>query len=140
MPVRISCITVASLSLCGMPFLRGFYSKDLIIEMRLQGGDRLIIYFMLIVGTLFTSWYSLRLGFNLFLRANKRVSPVIHERESSSVKFAYGSLLFSSVVIGFLLVSLFSDLDFIAIVGNIEKFIVMSLVVVAFSIVEIFAK
>jgi hypothetical protein len=31
---------------------------------------------------------------------NKRVRPVVHERESSSVKFAYGSLLFSSVVIG----------------------------------------
>ena len=78
--------------------------------------------------------------FNLFLRANKRVSPVIHERESSSVKFAYGSLLLSSVVIGFLLVGLFSDLDLVAIVGNIEKFIVISLVVVAVSIVEISAK
>lgn len=140
LPVRISCITVASLSLCGIPFLRGFYSKDLIIEMRLQGGDRLIIYFMLIVGTLFTSWYSVRLGFNLFLRVNKRVRPVVHERESSSVKFAYGSLLFSSVVIGFLLVGLFSDLDLVAIVSNIEKFIVMSLVVVAVSIVEASAK
>ena len=32
--------------------------------------DRLIIYFMLIVGTLFTSWYSVRLGFNLFLRVS----------------------------------------------------------------------
>lgn len=71
---------------------------------------------------------------------NKRVRPVVHERESSSVKFAYGSLLFSSVVIGFLLVGLFSDLDLVAIVSNIEKFIVMSLVVVAVSIVEASAK
>jgi hypothetical protein len=48
--------------------------------------------------------------------------------------------LFSSVVIGFLLVGLFSDLDLVAIVSNIEKFIVMSLVVVAVSIVEASAK
>nr|YP_010230669.1 NADH dehydrogenase subunit 5 [Bathymodiolus azoricus]QSV10346.1 NADH dehydrogenase subunit 5 [Bathymodiolus azoricus] len=140
LPVSMSCITVASLSLCGMPFLSGFYSKDLIIEMSLQGGDSLMIYFMLIVGTLFTSWYSVRLGFNLFLSVNKSVSPVVHESESSSVKFAYGSLLFSSVVMGFLLVGLFSDLDLVAMVSNIEKFIVMSLVVVAVSIVEASAK
>lgn len=140
LPVRMSCVTVASLSLCGMPFLRGFYSKDLIIEIRLQSGDRLIIYLMLVVGTLFTSWYSVRLSFNLFLSINKSVSPVIYRREATSVKFAYRGLLLSSVVMGFLLVGLFSDLDLIAIVRNVEKFIVMSLVVMAVGIVETSSK
>lgn len=51
----MSCVTAASLSLCGIPFLRGFYSKDLIIEIRFQGGDRLVVYFIVVVGTLFTS-------------------------------------------------------------------------------------
>lgn len=139
MPVRMSCITAASLSLCGMPFLRGFYSKDLIIEIRFQGGDRLVIYFILIVGTLFTSWYSLRLIFNLFLSTNKSVSPVIHAEEARSVKFAYRGLLISSVIIGFLLVNLVSDLDFTAMVSNAEKFVVILLVVLAISIIEVFA-
>lgn len=31
-PLRISYITVANLALCGFPFLAGFYSKDLILE------------------------------------------------------------------------------------------------------------
>jgi len=126
--------------LCGIPFLRGFYSKDLIIEMRFQSGDRLLIYLMLIVGTLFTSWYSVRLRFNLFLGVNKSVRPIIHEKEAVSVKFAYRGLLFSSVVIGFLLVCLCSDLDLTAIVENIEKFIVMSLVIMSVSIVEFSSK
>nr|WIW40566.1 NADH dehydrogenase subunit 5 [Bathymodiolus septemdierum] len=140
LPVSMSCVTVASLSLCGMPFLSGFYSKDLIIEMSLQSGDSLMIYLMLVVGTLFTSWYSVRLSFNLFLSMNKSVSPVIYSSEVTSVKFAYSGLLLSSVVMGFLLVGLFSDLDLIAMVSNVEKFIVMSLVVMAVGIVEASSK
>ncbi len=135
----MSCITAASLSLCGMPFLRGFYSKDLIIEIRFQGGDRLVIYLILIVGTLFTSWYSLRLIFNLFLSINKSVSPVTHAEEARSVKFAYRGLLIRSVIIGFLLVNLVSDLDLMAMVSNAEKFVVILLVVLAISIIEVFA-
>nr|YP_010570475.1 NADH dehydrogenase subunit 5 [Gigantidas vrijenhoeki]UZG65988.1 NADH dehydrogenase subunit 5 [Gigantidas vrijenhoeki] len=137
LPVSMSCITIASLSLCGMPFLSGFYSKDLIIEMSFQGGDSLVIYFMLVLGTLFTSWYSLRLMFNLFLGVNKSVSPVFYSAEDSSVKFAYSGLLISSVVMGFLLINLVSDLDFLAMVSNVEKFVVMLLVVLALSVIEV---
>ncbi|XP_049848007.1 NADH-ubiquinone oxidoreductase chain 5-like [Schistocerca gregaria] len=32
-PLTSVCFNVSSLSLCGIPFLAGFYSKDLILEM-----------------------------------------------------------------------------------------------------------
>ena len=32
MPLSVSYITIANLALCGFPFLAGFYSKDLILE------------------------------------------------------------------------------------------------------------
>lgn len=31
------CINLANLSLCGLPFISGFYSKDIIVEMAAQG-------------------------------------------------------------------------------------------------------
>merc|ERR1712090_16135 len=39
----ISIILIANIRLCGLPFLRGFYSKDLIIETILVRGMGLII-------------------------------------------------------------------------------------------------
>merc|ERR1711893_507761 len=40
----ISIIIIANLSLCGLPFIRGFYSKDLIIEIIIIKGKNLIIF------------------------------------------------------------------------------------------------
>lgn len=36
-PVRVISINLANLALCGIPFLAGFYSKDLILELSFQG-------------------------------------------------------------------------------------------------------
>merc|ERR1739838_1037362 len=53
----------ANLSLCGLPFLRGFYSKDLILEIILMGGINLIIMAAVLFSTFLTVAYSCRLGF-----------------------------------------------------------------------------
>merc|ERR1712174_117363 len=47
----------------GLPFLRGFYSKDLIIEIIIIKGINIIIFFILIFGTMLTVIYSCRLNF-----------------------------------------------------------------------------
>merc|ERR1711950_27897 len=57
----ISIIIIANIRLCGLPFLRGFYSKDLIIEILIIKGKNL--FFFIMIGTSLTVIYSCRLNF-----------------------------------------------------------------------------
>nr|WBK26898.1 NADH dehydrogenase subunit 5 [Eristalinus cf. tabanoides/megacephalus] len=61
MPLTSSCFNVANLALCGMPFLAGFYSKDLILEVVSLSMVNLFIYFLFFFSTGLTVCYSLRL-------------------------------------------------------------------------------
>lgn len=64
LPLTTTCINVANLSLCGAPFLSGFYSKDLILELSLAAPTNAFIVFLIFLATGITSAYSLRLSFS----------------------------------------------------------------------------
>jgi NADH-ubiquinone oxidoreductase chain 5 len=66
----INIIIVANLSLCGLPFLRGFYSKDLILEMILIMNNRILFFIIIIVATLLTISYSFRILILLVSKPN----------------------------------------------------------------------
>nr|YP_010924982.1 NADH dehydrogenase subunit 5 [Harmothoe imbricata]WKB17960.1 NADH dehydrogenase subunit 5 [Harmothoe imbricata] len=59
-PLSISCLLIANLALCGSPFLAGFYSKDLIIEMSLFNPSNFIILFLFLFATALTASYTIR--------------------------------------------------------------------------------
>ena len=59
----ISIIIIANIRLCGLPFLRGFYSKDLIIEILIIKGKNFFLFYFIIIGTILTVLYSCRLNF-----------------------------------------------------------------------------
>nr|UEK75524.1 NADH dehydrogenase subunit 5 [Eupeodes confrater] len=61
MPLTSSCFNVANLALCGMPFLAGFYSKDLILEVASLSMLNMFIYYLFFFSTGLTVCYSLRL-------------------------------------------------------------------------------
>lgn len=63
MPIRVRCMNLANLALCGMPFLAGFYSKDLILEMALSSPLGDVGLWMLIFATGLTARYRLRLSY-----------------------------------------------------------------------------
>nr|YP_010570936.1 NADH dehydrogenase subunit 5 [Phlugiolopsis brevis]UZG90798.1 NADH dehydrogenase subunit 5 [Phlugiolopsis brevis] len=61
MPLTVICFNVSNLALCGMPFLAGFYSKDLILEIVSLSYLNGVSFFLYFFSTGLTVCYSLRL-------------------------------------------------------------------------------
>jgi NADH-ubiquinone oxidoreductase chain 5 len=58
----------ASLALCGFPFLAGFYSKDVILEIYFMGHINLFMVIIVFIATMFTLTYSIRLIYFLYFK------------------------------------------------------------------------
>nr|YP_009560657.1 NADH dehydrogenase subunit 5 [Gigantometra gigas]AZZ73262.1 NADH dehydrogenase subunit 5 [Gigantometra gigas]AZZ73275.1 NADH dehydrogenase subunit 5 [Gigantometra gigas] len=61
LPLTISCFCISNLSLCGFPYLSGFYSKDLILEIMTFNGYNMFVYIIMYLSVGLTVSYSVRL-------------------------------------------------------------------------------
>nr|QYJ09229.1 NADH dehydrogenase subunit 5 [Notonecta amplifica] len=61
LPFTCSCFCISSLSLCGLPFLSGFYSKDMILEVYVMSGYNMFLYMIFFISVGLTVAYSTRL-------------------------------------------------------------------------------
>merc|ERR1711997_614636 len=95
LPLTMSIFTVANLSLCGIPFLAGFYSKDLILEMVIIRSYNIFIFIVAIVSTFLTVAYSCRLRFltRVCLIKSERIYTLL-EKEVKNGSFNNSSLKF----------------------------------------------
>jgi len=105
LPFSYLTILVGSLALTGFPFLAGFYSKDLILEIAF-GKYNWSGYFSYCFGTfsaLLTTFYSVRLLFLTFLSNPNGYKPVIKNAYESyyQISFVLGILAIPSIFIGF---------------------------------------
>jgi len=64
-PLICRIINTANISLCGLPFIRGFYSKDIILEIILLDGYNIFLFIIILLATILTVSYSCRLSFHL---------------------------------------------------------------------------
>lgn len=102
--LSISIIIVANIRLCGLPFLRGFYSKDMIIEIILIKGKRFFLFFMLILGTGLTVIYSCRLNFLISLNFIK-IESLYNIRENPNLMILGIRFLLPLSIMGGLIIS-----------------------------------
>jgi len=65
MPKVSSIINVANIRLCGLPFIRGFYSKDRILEAIFISDTNILVFFLVLLATILTVCYSCRLSLYL---------------------------------------------------------------------------
>lgn len=105
-PFTYSVMVIGSLALTGFPFLAGFYSKDLILELaygRFTSFSH-FSYFLGSFGAFFTAFYSTRLLCLTFLvKPNGYKSIIIFAHETFyTIFFALCCLTIPSIFIGFL--------------------------------------
>jgi len=70
MPYTFFTFVIAGISLMGVPFTSGFYSKDLIIDIFKNNGNN-FIYYLLIAGIFITTLYTSKIFFKVFFGKNK---------------------------------------------------------------------
>jgi NADH-ubiquinone oxidoreductase chain 5 len=91
-------IVRSSLALCGFPYLAGFYSKDKILEVCIMREFNLFCVVLLIISTLITSVYSLRLIRGLCMREYKVIYG--NKVDFRIMVFPMGLLLVGAIVTG----------------------------------------
>nr|YP_009485663.1 NADH dehydrogenase subunit 5 [Cyclopelta parva]AVZ00798.1 NADH dehydrogenase subunit 5 [Cyclopelta parva] len=102
LPFSSSCYCISTLSLCGFPFLSGFYSKDLILEYMSLNEFSLFIYLLFYVSVGLTVSYSFRLIYYLFGDYNG-LSPISLTGENFFMMLSMMFLTFMAVFSGSML-------------------------------------
>jgi NADH-ubiquinone oxidoreductase chain 5 len=105
-PFTYSVMMVGSLALMGFPFLTGFYSKDVILEVAYgkftKSGH--FAYFLGTSAAFFTAFYSIRLIYLTFLSEPNGYRPILIKAHDSPIKMALplAILVVPSIFFGYL--------------------------------------
>nr|ARH54579.1 NADH dehydrogenase subunit 5 [Platystomos albinus] len=95
MPLSCSFFTISNLSLCGLPFLSGFYSKDLVVEFMSMNYLNFFVYLVFYVSIGLTVMYSARLMYyTLFGEFNFLSFNSLMDEELKMLKGMSGLILF----------------------------------------------
>nr|UGN61596.1 NADH dehydrogenase subunit 5 [Janus megamaculatus] len=106
MPLTLVCFNAANLALMGMPFLSGFYSKDLILEELMFMGGMIWILLMFLISVGLTVSYSIRMFLYSLFGEVKMVSCFSLVDLNYFMNFSMIFMLFMSIFSGKILFNL----------------------------------
>nr|YP_010134453.1 NADH dehydrogenase subunit 5 [Dausara latiterminalis]QWM93943.1 NADH dehydrogenase subunit 5 [Dausara latiterminalis] len=99
-PLTSLCMNVSNMALCGVPFLAGFYSKDLILEMVMMSNLNFFIFLLYYISTGLTMFYSFRLMMYLMINDFNLLSVYnLYDEDYVMLKSMF-MLLFMSIISG----------------------------------------
>ena len=103
-PFTYVMVLIGSLSLMGFPYLTGFYSKDLILELVFDKYYIAFAYWLGSISALLTAFYSIRLIYLTFLtNPNSKKEVLINAHESSlNILLPLFFLALGSIFVGYL--------------------------------------
>nr|YP_009054377.1 NADH dehydrogenase subunit 5 [Heliconius hecale]AIJ02064.1 NADH dehydrogenase subunit 5 [Heliconius hecale] len=102
-PMTSLCLNISNLALCGIPFLAGFYSKDIILEMVSMSNLNMLIFFLYYFSTGLTMFYTIRLLMYLMINDFNLLSIYNLYDEDYVMMNSMIILLFMSLISGSLL-------------------------------------
>nr|YP_009648086.1 NADH dehydrogenase subunit 5 [Parantica aglea]QBZ78051.1 NADH dehydrogenase subunit 5 [Parantica aglea] len=102
-PLTSLCLNISNMALCGIPFLAGFYSKDLILEMVMLSNLNLMVFYLYYFSTGLTVFYTFRLLMYLMINDYNLLSVFNLYDEDYVMLKSMLMLLFMSLISGSML-------------------------------------
>nr|YP_010042774.1 NADH dehydrogenase subunit 5 [Culcita novaeguineae]QPC56417.1 NADH dehydrogenase subunit 5 [Culcita novaeguineae] len=103
LPNTSACIVLGSLALSGTPFLAGFYSKDLILELGLSSLSNFLSILLSLLATLLTAAYSFRIIHFCFSSTPTFFPLVPVSEENPNLTGALNRLALGTILSGWLI-------------------------------------
>nr|YP_010693603.1 NADH dehydrogenase subunit 5 [Lynceus grossipedia]WCD23725.1 NADH dehydrogenase subunit 5 [Lynceus grossipedia] len=136
LPLTFGLFIMANMALCGFPFLAGFYSKDLIIEMYLMNSISLMEMIIFVLSTILTVSYTLRLLYKVTM---KKINFWSMQGMYEDKKMAVSTMLMGliSVGVGSMLSWLLNLQEFVVFMSMIGKMFILSFIFVGLLLMKL---
>nr|AEP27653.1 NADH dehydrogenase subunit 5 [Platypus cylindrus] len=128
-PFVFSCFMVCNFSLCGIPFMSGFYSKDLLAEIYSMSYLNLFVYFIFFISIGLTASYSFRLFYYVCMSDFKCLSMISFDESSDYMVKGMKCLIFLVILSGSVLNWLIFPYPFFICLPFIMKMMTLFLVI-----------
>nr|UGS80444.1 NADH dehydrogenase subunit 5 [Lachesilla sp. LaspGHN] len=114
-PLLSIYFNIANLALCGMPFLSGFFSKDLILEYILFMNMNMFIFYLYFLSIFFTVVYSFRLVYYSMVDEVK-LFPLMSFNDNDFLMLGFMGVMMLMTIFGGCFISWMIFIDFFGVV------------------------